>query len=800
MRQRLSLKYRIALTIFLLEAILMALVLWRTLSVQVDSIHGQLAASEEVMLNMLGDLGRVALINEEFASLQPYFEQIRRDPRVVQVVLADRAGRVVASSAPLLVGTDMTVFDAQNDNYWREREIRNAAGSYGRLAIEFSRAALEQANRSALNLGISLAVAGMAIIAIVGILMGYLLTRRLERLTSAAGRIAEGDLAVRTGGLGGDEVGTLGRAFDRMADKVERDIRELHEKERRFSLAVAATNDGIWDWDVVNGSLYFSPRCKEILGYGPDEDFDTFVAWRDHIHPEDLGRVLELWSGYMAGNVNAYTLEYRLRTGQGDYVWVKTRGIASRNERGEVTRITGSLTDTTEQRAQADALEHQALHDSLTDLPNRTLFHDRLHQAVLACHRDNAQLAVLMMDLDRFKEINDTLGHYIGDQLLVQVGHRLRQGLRETDTVARLGGDEFAILVPSAGVSEARGVALKITQMLEHAFEFDGHQIDVGASVGIALFPAHGDGADTLIQRADVAMYVAKNGGSSPAVYDADQDQNTINRLSLISELRQALRFNELELAYQPVLDIRSGKAVGVEALLRWNHPTRGHVAPGEFVPLAEQTGQMGALTEWVLDNALRQGAKWVGASLDIFLSVNLSPRNLQDAGFAERVRQSLLETGFSAGRLTLEITESAIMTDPERAGLTLKHLDQSGVRLSIDDFGTGYSSLAHLKSLPVDELKIDKSFVVDMNRDENDAVIVRSTVDLAHNLGLTVTAEGVEQHDVWDMLATLECDRAQGILLCEPLSEADMTAWLHKHFDSGARSAPDMRAGGREC
>jgi len=796
---RWSLKYSIALTIFLLEAVMIALVLWKTLSVQVDSTREQLDASEQVMLNLLSDMSRVALLTEEFASLQPYMEQIRSDPHVVQVVLTDQAGRVVASSAPLLVGTEMRLFDQHSDHYWRKQEISNAAGTYGSLGIEFSRAALQQATRRALNRGIGLAIAGMAVIAVVGLLIGHVLTRRLARLTAAAVKVAEGDLSVRTGGLGGDEVGVLGRAFDRMADKVERDIRELHAKEERFALAVRATNDGIWDWDVEHGTLYFSPRCKEILGYSPDEEFDTFLAWRDHIHPEDLGRVLELWSGYIDGHVDTYTLEYRLRSKQGDYVWVRARGMASRNTQGEVTRITGSLADITQQRAQAAALEHQALHDSLTDLPNRTLFHDRLHQAVLACHRDKGQLAVLMMDLDRFKEINDTLGHYVGDQVLIQVGRRLRDGLRETDTVARLGGDEFAILVPSASLDEAQRLADKINHMLEQSFVFDVHNIHVGASVGIALFPDHGEDADTLIQRADVAMYVAKNGDSSPAVYDAQQDQYTIKRLSLISALRQALRFNELDLAYQPILDMASARPVGVEALLRWNHPTRGPVAPDEFIPLAEQTGQMGALTDWVLDNALRQAASWTAAGLGVSLSVNLSPRNLQDSGFADRVRAALEQAAVPAERLTLEITESAIMTDPERAGRTLDALDRSGVRLSIDDFGTGYSSLAHLKSLPVDELKIDKSFVIDMNRDENDAVIVRSTVDLAHNLGLTVTAEGVEQRDTWEMLALLDCDRVQGMYVCKPMSAEEMTVWLERQSAPGMRRTAEGGAGGAQ-
>ena len=440
-------------------------------------------------------------------------------------------------------------------------------------------------------------------------------------------------------------------------------------------------------------------------------------------------------------------------------------------------------------RHQAAVNEHQALHDALTDLPNRTLFHDRVGQALAAARREHLPVAVMIMDLDRFKEVNDTLGHASGDELLQQAGVRLRAALRESDTVARLGGDEFGVLLPRVVDSAAAlTVARKLRKALEEPFTIHGLALQIEASVGIALYPEHGDDVHSLLQRADVAMYVAKEHPGGCEVYAKERDDYSPNRLTLLTELRRAIDVGELVLHYQPKADLKTGRVTGVEALVRWNHPTRGLVRPDEFIPPAQKTGVIVPLTFFVLNEALRQARTWQLEGLDLCVGVNLSARNLLDVQLPDTVGGLLAKWEVPPSLLELEITESTILADPVRAMNVLSRLNGMGVRLAIDDFGTGYSSLAYLKRLPVDELKIDKSFVQGMEEDENDAVIVRSTIDLGRNLGLRVVAEGVESAAAWRLLAALGCDVAQGYYVSRPVPAAELAAWLRGRRADGSR------------
>ena len=433
-------------------------------------------------------------------------------------------------------------------------------------------------------------------------------------------------------------------------------------------------------------------------------------------------------------------------------------------------------------RHQAEVNEHQALHDSLTDLPNRTLFHDRVHQALAAARREHVPAAVMIMDLDRFKEVNDTLGHASGDELLKQVGLRLRHTLRESDTVARLGGDEFGVLLPKVLDAEAAvAVARKLRTTLEEPFTIHGLALQMEASIGIALFPEHGADVQGLLQRADVAMYVAKEHPSGCEVYTRERDEYSPDRLTLMTELRRAIDRGQLILHYQPKADLRTGEINGVEALVRWEHPERGMIPPDEFIPPAQKTGVIAPLTLFVLDEALRQCRTWALQGMELCVAVNLSTRNLLDVHLPDTVGELLTRWEVPARLLELEITESTILADPVRAMQILSRLDEMGIRLAIDDFGTGYSSLAYLKRLPVDELKIDKSFILGMEDSENDAVIVRSTIDLGRNLGLRVVAEGVETQKAWNHLASLGCDVAQGYFLSRPVPAEQLTQWLRE-------------------
>ncbi|MEA2384720.1 MAG: diguanylate cyclase [Solirubrobacteraceae bacterium] len=429
--------------------------------------------------------------------------------------------------------------------------------------------------------------------------------------------------------------------------------------------------------------------------------------------------------------------------------------------------------------ARAGHLSSEANRDELTGLTNRRGLLRRLDRAIRRASRNGQAVALLMIDLDHFKELNDTLGHAVGDSLLAKFGPRLADAIPDADTLARLGGDEFAVVLADADAQSAAGVAQRISSALDAPFALDEVSLHVDASIGIALFPDDGADAADLLQRADVAMYQAKRGRTGWAAYDAERDVHSRARLALVEDLRRALQRDELVLVYQPKAALRSGEVKGVEALVRWQHPTRGLLAPGEFVAVAEQAGLMRQLTARVLDVAVAQAARWRSAGLPLTVAVNVSATDLVDSRFPGEVEQRLADYDLPAGALQLEVTEDTVMSDPDRALEVLARLSEIGVGLSLDDYGTGYSSLAYIKRLPVRELKIDRSFVFNMDTDEQDATIVRSTVELAHNLGLRVVAEGVETQASWDALADMGAHYAQGYLLTRPLPAAELEAWL---------------------
>lgn len=527
-----------------------------------------------------------------------------------------------------------------------------------------------------------------------------------------------------------------------------------------------------------NAVTFVSDNVDVILGYDAAEFLDNPGFWLDHIHREDMSDIrAKIDQAFRRQQV---VTEYRFRHKDGHYRWLLDETKVVSDEEGKPIELVGYCIDITDRKAQQAELEHQALHDALTGLPNRSLLVDRLNFGLRTAQRDRTSLALLLLDLNRFKDINDTLGHQVGDQVLREVAARMTMPLRETDTVARLGGDEFAVLLPVVtDLERAREVAARVLEALSQPFEVGELSLDVGASIGIALYPIHAEDGSRLLQCADVAMYVAKQNNSHVALYDACKDHNSVRHLTLTGELRRAIERNELALYYQPKIDLRTQRVCGVEALARWHHPTHGFIPPNEFVAQAEHTGLIQPLTLWAFNTALSQLAEWRGAGFDFDMAVNLSPRNLHEERLPDLLCDLLQRWDVSPDHLTLEITESAILLDPERSLEVVSRLDAIGLHLAIDDFGTGYSSLAQLKRLPVNELKIDQSFIMQMTEDENDLAIVRSTIELAHNLGLKVVAEGVESEEILKRLQGLECDIGQGYFIAHPLPAADLANWL---------------------
>ncbi|MGH2365943.1 MAG: putative bifunctional diguanylate cyclase/phosphodiesterase [Chloroflexota bacterium] len=587
------------------------------------------------------------------------------------------------------------------------------------------------------------------------------------------------------GALGGEQAR---EAFTHHRARIEAEsrARALEEAEVRFRAVAETAKDSIITIDEQGLMIYANGEVARVFGYSLEELRGRSVEQLLSLEAVDQPLTLRRLASSV-GEARPFELLARHKDGHAIPLEVS---LASW-ETAEGTFYTAIARDIRDRRRAEDALTHQALYDPLTELANRRLFRDRAQHALRNARRHQQGVAFLLMDLDFFKDVNDTFGHSFGDLLLKDVAERLRASVRDTDTIARLGGDEFAVLLEDIdGPADATITAEKILRALADPFLVQDESLSVAASVGIALSPRHGSDAETLLRRADVAMYAAKSSREGIALYDALQDENSAARLSLLSDLRQAIDGPGLVVHYQPKVTLEPSDEVRLEVLARWNHPSRGEVGPDEFIPLAERSGLIGRLTERVLTLALEQCQRWQAAGLHYTVAVNLSVRNLHDPALPETILRLLERFELPPDVLGVEVTESTIMAKPGRVLEVLSTLSAHGIAISIDDFGTGYSSLAYLKRLPAGELKIDKSFVVDMSSDENDAVIVRSTIEMAHNLGLRVVAEGVEDATAWNRLRELGCDEAQGFLVARPMPADAVADWTARWLAERPRAA----------
>ncbi len=583
----------------------------------------------------------------------------------------------------------------------------------------------------------------------------------------------------------------------RYAISHHRALNDLAQSEERYALAVRAASDGIWDWDLTTDRIYFSPRWHTLVGRSERPGEEDPAAWFDLVHPDDVLRLRAAIDAHLAGRTTHLLSEHRIRHAEGNWRWVRTRGLAIRDPHGTPTRMAGSLSDITERHAAERQLQHDALHDALTGLPNRALFMDRVEQVLQRSARDpSVGCAVLFLDIDRFKLVNDSLSHAVGDHLLIALAGRLAGVLRPGDTVARIGGDEFAVLLDNVLSDEgAMIVAERVQRSLGLAFNVDGHELFVTASTGISLSSPRMSAAD-LLRNAGIAMYDAKHRGNARyAVFDESMHRRVVDRLARESELRQAVEQELLEVHYQPIVELATGRIRGLEALARWplGWPV---VAPVEFIPIAEETGLIGALGLHVLQGALETLAAWRRVGLisdEVRISVNVSGRQLEDPTLPASVRAAVASAGLAPEALRLELTESTLMQEPERIQAILSEICDTGVGVHLDDFGTGYSSLGALHQFPVAALKIDRSFVAAIGgEDEGSDVIVRSTVALAHSLGLHVIAEGIENLGQLRRLQALGCEYGQGYLFSAPLSAEETQTLLGSWSTLGAERLRD--------
>jgi diguanylate cyclase (GGDEF)-like protein/PAS domain S-box-containing protein len=563
----------------------------------------------------------------------------------------------------------------------------------------------------------------------------------------------------------------------RYALERHRSEKALRESEERYALAIRGANDGLWDWNLESGTVYLSPRWKMMLGFGIYEVGERPEDWFGKVHPDDIDELRSALRAHFEGDDEHFEHEHRMLTRGGEVRWMLTRGVAVRNEDGTVIRMAGSLTDVTARKLAEQQLVYDAFHDGLTGLANRALFIDRL-SVVLAARRRQPQFrfAVLFLDLDRFKNINDSLGHTTGDRLLQDIARRIEKTLRPGDTVARLGGDEFAILLSQVeDLGVAVHVAERIQEIISTSVVIGGHEVYVTASIGIALSSDETRGPEDILRDADIAMYRAKAAGRARyEVFDSEMHRHAVRLLALETELRRAIEREDFVMHYQPIVALDTGRIVGFEGLVRWNHPERGLVAPGHFIGLAEETGLIVPLCWYTLRECCRQASRWqlmFPEDPPLFISVNVSGKLFMQPDAVERLVAILEDSRLPPGSLRLEVTENVVVDHGDEVMAKLTRLRSLGVELSIDDFGTGYSSLSYLQRFQYDSLKIDRSFVSTMGLTRDSRNIVKTILNLADDLGIGVVAEGVETEEQAIRLRQMECPLGQGFWFARPLN-----------------------------
>jgi len=779
-----SLRARIAVTISMLEMVLIAAVLYITLNHSMQGVERQISNSQQVTMDLLGDLSKAALITEEFSELQAFIDGTERDPNIQTVMISDVEGHVVAATGGALTGESTPALEDQGEQYWREIGIHGANARLGHLAIEFSQAPLRSAYQQTLNVGLLTAVVGTVVIALAGWLMGHVLTRRLWSLAVAADKIACGECDIRVFLPGCDEVARVGRAFNKMVDRLGENMDALQASRDRLIKPTEAISEGFALWSAENRLVLCNRQFREIFEtIEPAIEIGMTHARLDALIEEHLVVSADKDPSRREGagsdmeNVEEQpdilrAREIELSTGR----WISL--CEFRTPDGEMI---GIYTDISARKATEETIRYQATHDALTGLPNRALFDQNLDEALDSARALDDRLAVAFFDLDRFKLVNDGLGHKAGDDLLVAVADRLKQSIDEGDIVARMGGDEFILILRD--LSDPEDVRPKVVQIMEAmrpSFPVGGEDLHVTASIGVSLFPEDGRSADQLLKAADVALYRAKSGGRDRwQLVNAAMDRAAYEQIVLEAQLRRAIEQEQFTLVYQPQIDLRSGQVVGVEALVRWRHPEWGIVSPEQFISLAEETGLIYELGLWILEEACQQHRQWREDGLDeLRIAVNISPYQLRRSGFEGDVRAILERTDMVLELLEFELTETALMQEGEITRL-LQRFAAMGLSVALDDFGTGYSSLGYLRRFPIDRIKIDRSFVRDINGSQSDGALARAVIMLAHGLNVGVVAEGVETAAQLGLLRHYGCDAAQGFLLGEPITGRELPAMI---------------------
>lgn len=633
--------------------------------------------------------------------------------------------------------------------------------------------------------------------------------KELKPLMQAAGN---GDLSVKANIHTNDEFGELGSSFNLMITKLsssyeelssvyeellatEEELRTQYEElqsseealkssEERYKLALECANDSIWQWDIETGEFFASDKLVDIIGYNLSKIRNLREIARELIHPDDIERAIEEFHSHIKDPNKVYNSEYRVKTSDGNYVWILSSGKAISNNEGKIIKVAGSIRDISNRKESEDKIKFMAFYDSLTELPNRTLFLNKLNEQLELSKDENGQGAVFFIDLDNFKNINDTIGHDYGDKLLIYLAKQFKSlGIGEEDIICRLGGDEFILLKSSIEESEVKSYAKKILSLFKESFNIDNKQMYITASIGIALYPKDGSDTNTILRNADSAMYKAKDLGKNRyALYDPEMYLKLERKTTIERILRSSIENNELSINYQPQYDTQSNEIFGFEALIRLNSKELGFISPLEFIPIAEECGFITQLGQWILNESCKQSVKWLNSGYNFkSISINISSVDLQQPFFLENVKEIVESTGINPSLVELEITETVLMESLDTSINILRKLMEMGIRIALDDFGTGYSSLSYLRKMPINTLKIDKSFIDNITSSRKEESIMKNIIQMAHSLDLKVVAEGVETKEQLLILKERKCDYIQGYYFSKPLPENEIEKLLEK-------------------
>lgn len=783
MFSHLSLRYRIALVIFILETCMLAGTLGVTLSQSQKTMHEFNSASQKASMELLANLSIAALLTNEYSDFQVYIQDIQKQPLLQRIVLSNLKGRVVAGSQVTDVGRTMQDVVNIKDTGWKIQAVDTQAGSLGILAVQFSDNTLIAAQQSTRNLAILMAIIGMIIIAIVGLVTGFALTRRLSTVSDAANRFAEGDHTVRSSLEGSDEVALLSYTVNRMANVIEYKEQLLKSQTEYIELLLNSTAEGIFGTDTNGNCTFVNPACLRMLGYADENDLigKNIHALAHHTYPDGRHYPREECKVYLA-----------TRQGQpvrvDDEVHWRADGSSFPVEywshplyrEGQLIGSVVSFIDISERKHTEEQIRNLAYFDPLTQLPNRRLLLNRLGQVLISNTRTQEFGALIILDLDNFKDLNDTQGHDIGDLLLIAVANRLLNSARLEDTVARLGGDEYVVIVDHLGtdqntaVNSSQLIAEKIHHELNIPYFLSSsqHSYHSTPSMGLTLFRGQELTVDVLLKQADVALYQAKGSGRNSIKFFNPEMQASIDaRSRMEASMRNGLRNGEFKLYYQIQVD-HEENYVGAEALLRWFPANQAPIPPAQFIPLAEDTGLIVSMGLWVMQTACSQLKEWGKnpKTCNLQISINVSARQFKQPDFLDQIRHCLQLSGANPGLLKLELTESVVLDSIDEFIILMLRIQELGVAFSLDDFGTGFSSLSYLKRLPLDQVKIDQSFVRDITNDPNDAAIVRAIIAMSLSLDIEVIAEGVENEEQLQFLKASGCTLYQGYLFGKPM------------------------------